>query len=51
MQVSEIEDTKTGKMIYIRSKVDELLLQIIDQLKLKIPKDANLQSVINKYFT
>jgi len=51
MQLSEIEDTKTGKTVYIRSKVDELQLQIIDRLKLKIPKDANPQSVINQYFT
>jgi len=50
MQLSQIKDTKTGKRVYIRSKVDEAQQILIDKLRLHIPKDANTQSIINQYF-
>jgi len=50
MQLSEIKDTKTGKTVYIRSKVDQAQQILIDKLRLHIPKDANPQNTINQYF-
>ncbi len=51
MQLSQIEDTKANKNVYIRSKICEDQNLLIEKLKLNIPKDSNPQSAINQYFT
>lgn len=50
MQVSEINDDKIDKNIYLRSKIDETQQKIIDKLGLKVPNDTTPQNAINQMF-
>ena len=50
MQLSDIQDSKAGNRIYLRSRIDETQQTIIDKLKLKTPNDTTPQGAVNQLF-
>lgn len=51
MQLSKIKQSKNEDPFYLRSSIDEQTQQIIDKLKLLVPKDTTPQTLVNQYFT
>jgi len=51
MQLSEVEDDKSGNRIYMRSSITGDQQVLIDKLKLKVPNNTATQNAVNQCFT
>lgn len=51
MQMSEVKETKSNDHFFLRSKISPDQQQLINTLKLVVPKDTTPQRLVNQYFT